>query len=159
LLSRVDPTGISAALNALWGVLIGSRQEIELEKQKLTLEKILDLIVAIDDKLVGKNSSNTDIGLKILIENAVSGGNITGLEGKTSDENIKKIFEKPIDIELKNVKASGNISGVNLNIDGEMSVKGQTTIKTDFGMFKMNPQFGKITFGKGIPKADPKDED
>ena len=40
----------------------------------------------------GKDISNVNSGLKILIENAVSGGDITGLEGNTSDENMKKIF-------------------------------------------------------------------
>lgn len=158
LLSRVDPTGISAALNALWGVLTGSRQEIELEKQKLTLEKILDLIVAIDDKLIGKDSSNTDIGLKILIENAISGGNITGLEGNTSDENIRKIFDKPLDIQIKNATANGNITGVKLNVDGEMQAKQQIRVETDFGIVETNPQLGEITFGEGFSNIEPKDK-
>ena len=90
--------GLFPTLDALWGVLVGSRDALELEKQKLTLDKVLDLVVAFDDKLSGKDINNVDAGLKILIEDAISGGNITGLEGGTSDENMKKIFEKPLDV-------------------------------------------------------------
>ncbi len=140
------------ALDALWGVLVGSQEALELEKQKLTLEKVLDLVIGIDDKLSGKDLSNIDSGLKILIENAVSRGDITGLEGNTSDENMKKIFEKPLDVEIRNVNAGGSITGVKLNVDGEIPVKGQTRVKTDFGTVEMNPQFGEITFGKGLLK-------
>jgi len=147
--------GLFSPLDALWGVLVGSKDALELEKQKLTLEKVLDLVVGIDDKLSGKDISSVDSGLKILIENAISGGDITGLEGNTSDENMKKIFEKPLDVEIKNVKALGNITGVKLNVDGEMPVQGQTKIKTDFGTVEINPQFGEITFGKGLPKKEP----
>ena len=147
--------GLFSPLDALWGVLVGSKDALELEKKKLTLEKVLDLVVGIDDKLSGKDISSVDSGLKILIENAISGGDITGLEGNTSDENMKKIFEKPLDVEIKNVKALGNITGVKLNVDGEMPVQGQTKIKTDFGTVEINPQFGEITFGKGLPKKEP----
>ena len=148
--------GLFPAIDALWGVLVGSKDALELEKQKLTLETVLDLIVAIDDKLSGKDVSNMDTGLKILIENAISGGDITGLEGNTSDENMKKIFENPLDVEIKDVNAKGNITGVKLNINGEMPVRGQTKIKTDFGTIEMNPQFGEITFGKDLPKDESK---
>ncbi|HLD31252.1 MAG TPA: hypothetical protein VJB41_03635 [Patescibacteria group bacterium] len=147
--------GLFSPLDALWGVLVGSKDALELEKQKLTLEKVLDLLIGIDDKLSGKDISNVESGLKILIENAVSGGDITGLEGNTSDENIKKIFEKPLDIEIRNVNAIGNITGVKLNVDGEMPVKGQTRIKMDFGILEINPQFGEITLGEGLPKKEP----
>ena len=146
--------GLFSPLDALWGVLVGSKDALELEKQKLTLEKVLDLVVGIDDRLSGKDISSVDSGLKILIENAVSGGDITGLEGNTSDENMKKIFEKSLDVEIRNVNALGNITGVKLNVDGEMPVQGQTKIKTDFGTVEINPQFGEITFGKGLPKKD-----
>jgi len=148
--------GLFPALDSLWGVLVGSKDALELEKQKLTLETVLDLIVAIDAKLSGENINNIDAGLKILIENAISGGNITGLEGRTSDENMKKIFEKPLDVEIKNVNAKGNITGVKLDVDGEMPVKGQTKIKTDFGTVEMSPQLGEITFGNGLPKDESK---
>ena len=96
--------------------------------------------------------------IKILIEDAISGGNITGLEGGTSDENMKKIFEKPLDVEIKNVNAKGNITGVKLDVDGEMPVKGQTRIKTDLGTIEMNPQLGEITFGKDLPKDESKNK-
>ena len=36
-----------------------------------------------------------------------------------------------------------------------MPVQGQTKIKTDFGTVEINPQFGEITFGKGLPKKEP----
>ena len=42
--------GLFSPLDALWGVLVGSKDALELEKQKLTLEKVLDLVVGIDDK-------------------------------------------------------------------------------------------------------------
>lgn len=148
--------GLFLTLDALWGVLVGSKDALELEKQKLTLDKVLDLVIGIDDKLSGEDISSVDVGLKILIENAVSEGNITGLEGNTSDENMKKIFEKPLDVEIKNVTAKGNITGVKLNVDGEMPVKGQAKVKTDFGTIEMNPQFGEITFGKDLPKDESK---
>jgi len=150
--------GLFPTLDALWGVLVGSRDALELEKQKLTLDKVLDLVVAFDDKLSGKDINNVDAGLKILIEDAISGGNITGLEGGTSDENMKKIFEKPLDVEIKNVNAKGNITGVKLDVDGEMPVKGQTRIKTDLGTIEMNPQLGEITFGKDLPKDESKNK-
>ena len=86
----------------------------------------------------------------------MSAGSITGLEGNTSDENMKKIFEKPLDIEIKNAQAQGDITGVKLNVDGEMPVRGKTKIKTDVGTIEINPQFGEITFGKDIPKDEPK---
>ena len=142
--------GLFSPLDTLWGVLVGSKDALELEKQKLTLEQLLDLVVGIDDKLSGKEINNVDSGLKILIENAVSRGDITGLEGNTSDENMKKIFEKPLDVEIKNVTAQGNITGIKLNVDGEMPVKGQTKIKTDLGTIEINPEFGEITVGKGF---------
>jgi hypothetical protein len=151
--------GLFPGLDALWGVLVGSKDAIELEKQKLTLEKLLDLVIAIDDKLSGKDISKIDTGLKIIIENAVSEGNITGLEGNTANENTRKIFEKPIDVQIKNVLANGNITGVKLNVDGEMPVKGKTTVKTDSGIMEMDPQFGEIILGKGFSKDESKDKD
>src|SRR3989338_870552 len=93
--------GLFPTLDALWGVLVGSRDALE-------LDKVLDLVVAFDDKLSGKDINNVDAGLKILIEDAISVGNITGLEGGTSDENMKKIFEKPLDVEIKTVNAKGD---------------------------------------------------
>ncbi len=107
--------GLFPTLDALWGVLVGSKDALELEKQKLTLETVLDLVVAIDDKLSGKDISNIDATLRILVEDAIAVGDIVGLEGNTSDENMKKIFEKPLDVEIKNVSAGGNITGVKLN--------------------------------------------
>ena len=148
--------GLFPTLNALWGVLIGSKDALELEKQKLTLETVLDLIVAIDDKLSGKDISNIGATLRILVEDAISVGDIIGLEGNTSDENMKKIFENPLSVEIKNVSAKGNIVGVKLNIDAEMPVRGQTKIKTDIGTVEINPQFGEVVFGKGLLNNEPK---
>ena len=142
--------GLLPPMDALWGVLIGVQDAIELERQKLTLDRILDLIVAIDDKLSGKDVSGLDAGLKILIENAVAKGNIIGLEGKTSDENLKRIFEKPVDIQIKNSQAQGDITGVKLSVDKEMPVKGHARITTDMGTIEINPDMGEITFGKDI---------
>jgi len=150
--------GLFPILDALYGVLVGSKDAVELEKQKLTLDKVLDLVIGIDDKLSGEDVNNMDAGLKILIENAVSEGNITGLEGYTSDENMKKVFEKPLDVEIKDVNAKGNITGVKLNVNGEMPVKEKAKIKTDLGTVEMNPEFGEITFGKDSPKDEPKNK-
>ncbi|MEK7564349.1 MAG: hypothetical protein AAB510_02160 [Patescibacteria group bacterium] len=144
--------GLFPNLDALYGVLTGSADAIEVERQKLTLDKVLDLVIAIDDKLSGKDISNIESGLKILIDNVVAGGNITGLEGDTSNETIQKIFEKPVDISIKNSQAGGNITGIKLNVDKEMSVGGKTKIETDLGTVEFNPEFGDITFGQDLDK-------
>ena len=120
--------GLFPILNGLYGVLNGSSDAIEVERQKLTLSKILDLVVALDEKLSGKDISNTEPGLKILISKAIAEGNITGLQGRTSSDTIQKIFEKPVDISIKDSYAKGNITGIKLDVDKEMPIKGKTKI-------------------------------
>ncbi|MDD5696737.1 MAG: hypothetical protein PHO90_02055 [Candidatus Pacebacteria bacterium] len=143
--------------------MIGVNDTIELERQKLTLDKLLDIIIVIDDKLSGKDIKNIDNGLKILIENVVSGGDVTGLDGKTSNKNMKKIFENPLNVEIKNIYAKGSVTGVKLDIDEEIQVKSQVKIITKSGgtetRVKMNPEFGKIILGKSFTKDEPKKQD
>jgi len=143
--------GLFPNLNALYGVLTGSADAIEIERQKLTLDKVLDLVVAVDDKLSGKDISNIDAGLRILIDNVEAEGNITGLEGDTSNNDVQEIFKKPIDISIKNSRAGGNITGIKLNVDKEMPVEKRVNVETDLGTVEFNPQPGAdITFGEGF---------
>jgi len=137
---------------ALKEVLTGSKKALDLERQKLTTEKILDLLVGIDAKLSGEDLSGMDEGLKILIERVVAEGDIIGLEGKTSDEAVRKIFEKPVDVKIKDVSTKGKITGVKLGIDEEMEVKERVEIETDNVKVKIDPKVAKITFGKGFKK-------
>ena len=140
------------ALHALKEVLTGSKEALDLEREKLTTEKILDLLVGIDEKLSGQDISGVEEGLKILIERVVAEGDITGLEGKTSNETVRKVFEKPVDIKIKDASAKGDITGVKLSVDEEMEVKEHVKIETDAGKVEINPKIGKITFGKGFKK-------
>ena len=145
---------LSPRLYELKEVLTGSKKALEIEKQKLTLEKILDLIIAIDDKLSGKDISNIDKGLKILIRNVVSGRDITGFQGKTSNQAVRKIFEKPVDVTIKDAHAQRDITAVKLDVDEEMPIKGPLKSETDLGKVETNPQLGKITLCKNFKKHE-----
>lgn len=134
-------------IHALKEVLTGSKEALDLERQKLTIEKILDLVVGIDEKLSGKDVSKLDEGLKILIERVVAEGDITGLEGKTSDEAVRKVFEKPVDVKIKDVSAKGSVTGVKLSVDEEMEIKKHVEIETDAGKVEINPELGNVTLG------------
>jgi len=139
-------------VHALKEVLMGSKEALNLERQKLTIETILDLLVGIDEKLNGKDISKLDEGLKIFIEQVVSDGDITGLEGNTSSEAVHEIFEKPVDIVIRDVSARGNITGIKLGVDEEIQVKDHVKIETDAGKVEIDPRVGKVTFGKGFRK-------
>lgn len=141
-------------LNALKEVLTGAKKELEIERQKLTLEKIIDLIIAIDDKLSGKSIEKVDEGLKILIKNVVSDGNIVGLKGKTSNRNLRKVFEKPLSVTIDNARAKRNVTGVDLGVDEEMPIKEKVKIKTNNGMVEINPKLGEVTLGKKSKKTE-----
>ena len=137
-------------LDALRDIFAGSKKAIEIEKQKLTQESILDLLVGIDKKISGDDVSGFDSGLKILIENVVSMGDITGLAGNTSGHSTREVFKNPIAVIIKDAKAKGNITGIKLDVDQEMKVEKQVNINTNGGSVQLNPQFGEITFGKGL---------
>ncbi|OGI73003.1 hypothetical protein A3D42_03015 [Candidatus Nomurabacteria bacterium RIFCSPHIGHO2_02_FULL_41_18] len=142
--------GLAPGLDALYGVLVGSKEAIEIERQKLSLEKVLELVIAIDNKLNGEDISNVEPGLKILISNVVAEGDITGLDGRTSDDSVQKIFEKPVDIAIKDSRSGGSITGLKLNVDKEMEIKDKTKVETDLGTVSFNPALGKITLGEGL---------
>lgn len=139
-------------VHALKEVLTGSKDALDFERQKLTIERILDLLVGIDKKLSGEAISSMDEGLKILIERVVSDGDIIGLDGKTSNESVRKVFEKPLSVTIKDVSARGNITGVKLGVDKEMPVKEHVKIETGAGKVEIDPKFGKVIFGKGFRK-------
>lgn len=154
LLKALNPLN---ALSSLKQVLTGAEECLGLERQKLTLEKILELIIGIDAKLNGDSATKIDPSLKILVENIVASGDVVGLEGKTSNDAVKKIFEHSLDVTVKNVRSQGNVTGVKLDVDQEMEVKQQVNIDTDIAHVALNPSLGKIILGKrsnnsNIPK-------
>jgi hypothetical protein len=140
-------------LGALHGVFIGASDAIEIERQRLTIDQIMDLLLAIDDKLNGEQSDESDPGMRVLINKVFAEGDITGIDGNTSDEEVRKIFERPLTVEIKDSYAKGNVTGVKLSVDREMPVKGIKTIKTDFGMIEIDPSLGSVTLGKGMDDA------
>ncbi len=146
--------GLFPALDALYGVLVGSQDAIELERQRLTLEQLLNLVIAIDDKLSGKDTDSLEPGLRVLIEGVVAAGDITGIEGDTSNEAVRQIFEKPMSVTIKNAAAKGSITGVKLEVSKELPIKKAVQIDTDFGQIIFNPKAGEITLGKGITKNE-----
>lgn len=146
--------GLFPGANALYGVLVGSQDAIELERQRLTLNQLLDLVTAIDDKLRGKNIDYLEAGLQVLIKNVTADGDIAGIEGDTSHAAMKEIFEKPVSVQITDSVAKSDITGIKLNVDKELPIKNQVQVNMDFGQVQLNPQLGEITLGKGITNKD-----
>lgn len=132
-------------------VLVGSEDAIEVQRKKLTLEKILELVVAIDQKLEGENITPSDQKISILLENIKADGNVVGLGGDTSSPEMRAMFEKSVDIKLKDIEAGGDVVGAKFNVNSEMEIKKGLSIETPFAEVKINPN-ATVILGKGIQK-------
>jgi len=142
--------------SALWQVLAGSKDALDLEKSRITQDTILDLLLAIDQKLeTGRTEKNT---FSVLLDGVVAYGDISGLNASTSNPAVTQLFsEKEINVVLRNVQAQGNITGVDLQVDQELELKKPIHIETPSARVDCNagPNF-TIVFGKG---SKPKDVD
>ncbi len=136
--------------NALWKVLSGSKEAIETERGRITQETILDILIAIDNKL---ETGNTDSQkFEVLLDGIVSLGDVSGLKAKASNPIVSKLFsEKEIEIVLKNIHARGNVTGVDLTVDQELELKKKMQIRTPHSSvtFNAGPNC-KVVFGKGL---------
>ena len=135
--------------SALWKVLSGSKEAIETEKSRITQETILDILIAIDNKL--ETGSTDSQKFKVLLDGVVSFGDVSGLKAKASNPIVSELFsEKEIEIILKNIHAHGNVTGVDLTVDQELELKKKMQIKTPHSSvtFNAGPNC-KVVFGKG----------
>lgn len=140
--------------SALWKVLTGSQESIALEKVNITQDMILDMLLAIDNKLETGKFDPTSF--KILLDGVIAYGDVTGLKAKTSNPLLAQLFsDKDINVILKNVHAQGSITGVNLSVDHEVELKKKLHIKTPWARvdFNAGPNC-KIIFGKGLKPKD-----
>ncbi|GAH80314.1 unnamed protein product [marine sediment metagenome] len=142
---------------AIWQLLTGSTDKLEIERHIITQEVLLDWVLAIDKKL---NEITLDVkeqnAFEIMLDGIRAMGDVTGLRARTSDINLRKLFsEKDIRIIMRDIDAGGNVTGANLLIDCELELKKKLEIETDFCSVKFNPDVGNITFGKGLkPNED-----
>ena len=140
--------------SALWKVLAGSQDALTLEKSRITQDTILDLLVAIEQKL---ETGRTDASaFDVLLDGVVAYGDVSGLKASTSNPVVAQLFsEKDINVVLKNVHARGNVTGVDLQVDQELELKKRLHIETPFARvdFNAGPNC-KITFGKGMKRKD-----
>lgn len=140
--------------SALWKVLTGSQESIALEKANITQDTILDIILAIDDKL--ETGQSDPMSFKILLDGVIAYGDVTGLKAKTSNPLLAQLFsDKDINVILKNIHAQGNVIGVDLLVDQELELKKKLHIETPCTSvdFNVGPNC-KITFGKGLKPKD-----
>jgi len=125
--------------DALYGVFNGSKEALELEKYKLTLDQLLDLIVAIDRKLEGLEFSNVDQTIRVILDNIDVDEEVIGIHAATSNESTRELFERPVYVNIRDVKAK-RVTGIKLDVDREMK------IEKDLG----NGIKSSITFGVGL---------
>ncbi len=91
--------------SALWKVLFGSKEAIETKKSRITQETILDILIAIDNKL--ETGSTDSQKFKVLLDGVVSFGDVSGLKARTSNPIVSKLFSKEeIEIILKNMSST-----------------------------------------------------
>ncbi|MFH1375120.1 MAG: hypothetical protein ABIH35_00415 [Patescibacteria group bacterium] len=131
-------------VDALWQVLVGSKEVIDVQRQKLTIEEILGFVIAIDQKLEGEKVASSNPKISILLENIKADENVVGLKGNTSSPEMKKMFENPVDIELKNIQAK-NVVGAKFNVDAEMPIKRGLSVRSPFARVGLGP---KVVLGK-----------
>lgn len=142
--------------SALWKILSGSQDALDLEKNKITQETILEILLAIDEKLeTGKTNQDS---FDILLEGIIAYGDVTGLKATTSNPLLAKLFsKKDINVKLKNICTSGNVVGVDLSVDKELELKKKLHIESGTGSVKFDPSPGRrIIFGK---KPEEKNKD
>lgn len=136
--------------SAIWKVFFGSEKSIKTEKNIITLETILDILVAMDNKF--ENGLKDSQKFKILLDGVESFGDVSGLKARTSNPILFQLFsEKEIEVTLKNIQAKGNITGVDLTVDKELELKQKMEINTPHSSVSFNagPNI-KIVFGKGM---------
>ena len=142
--------------HAIWQLLTGSTDKLEIERHIITQEVLLDWVLAIDKKLseIALNAREQE-AFKIMLEGIRATGDVTGLRARTSDLNLRKIFsEKDIRIVMRDIDAGGNVTGVDLSVDRELELKKKLEIETDSVTVKFNPDVGEITFGKGLKPSE-----
>lgn len=145
ILDKVPGANLVAALRK---VFTGAQDALEIERERLTVSQILDLVIAIDQKLSGMEPTvPLAPTISILIEHVVATGDITGIDGRTSDQATRKAFEHPIDVRIRAARAGGNITGLKLDVDDELEVKQPVRVETAAGTVEINPKFGKVIFG------------
>ncbi len=136
--------------NALWKVFSGSEGAIETKRGRITQETILDILIAIDNKL--ETGSTDSQKFKVLLDGVLSFGDVSGLKAKASNPIAAKLFsEKEMEIILKNIHARGNVTGVDLTVDQELELKKKMQIKTPHSSvtFNTGPNC-KVVFGKRL---------
>jgi len=136
-------------LGELYNIFFGVKDKIEFERQKLTLNEVLELLIAVDDRLSGLEEGKHDNKITILLEEIVAKGDVTGFDGNTSNDQVKEIFENnPMDITVRKVASEGSVTGMKLNVDDRAELKQPLNIQGDFGSAQFNPGDGrKIIFG------------
>ena len=142
--------------SVIWQILAGSKEKLDTEKGAITLEVLLDIVLAIDKKLNDSIlGTREQEAFEIMLEGIRAIGDVTGMRARTSDSNLRKIFtEKEVKVILKDITSRGKVTGVDLTVDRELELKKRLEVETDFGSVKLNPDVGEITFGKGLKSSD-----
>lgn len=142
--------------SVIWQILAGSKEKLDTEKGAITLEVLLNIVVAIDKKLSGSILDTREQGIfEIMLEGIRAVGDVAGLRAKTSNPELSKIFSgKEVKVILRDIYTRGNVTGVDLTVDRELELKKKLEVKTDFASVKFNPDVGKIIFGKGLKSGD-----
>ena len=144
------------AASVIWQILSGTKEKLDTERGAITLEVLLDMVIAIDKKLSkGVLNPGEQKAFEIMLEGIRTQGNVTGLRARTSDPNLRDLFtERDVKVILQDISAEGNVTGVDLTVDRELELKKKLEIETDFASVKFNPDVGEITFGKGFKSSD-----
>ena len=141
--------------STIWQIVFGSKERIDTARGAITLDIILDMLLAIDKRLSNIDLDTTEQGtFNIMLRTVQAMGNVTGLRARTSDSALRQIFtEREVSIMLEDIIAEGDITGLDLTVDTELELKKKLQVKTDFATVRFNPEVGEITFGKGL-KSD-----
>jgi hypothetical protein len=135
-------------LSELYNIFFGIKDKIDFERQKLTLDEVLELLIAVDERLSGLEQDHSN-KITILLEEIIAKGDVTGFEANTSNGQVKEIFKNnPMDITVRKVASEGNVTGMKLNVDNRAELKQPLNVQGDFGSVQLNPGDGrKIIFG------------
>ncbi len=136
------------ALKALYDLFVGRKSAIEIEKTKITLDGIIEMIIAFDKRLSGIKKKDTS-KVSILLEDIISKGAVTGIKSDTSSCEAKELLKKTIDVKLKRIQSQDKVTGIDLTVNKELKIEKPLNIETDIGSVRINPNNGDITFGKG----------
>ncbi len=142
--------------NALWKVLAGTKKALALEKTQIIQDTILDILLAIDEKLETGQAAPRTFG--ILLEGVVSHGDVTGLKANTSNPVLAQLFsDQDVNVILRDIAAAGNVTGVDLIVDQELELKKKLHVEAP-GVrvdFNADPNC-KITFGRVLKRKNDK---